>query len=165
MSATARHDRAFGLFWLALGLAIAFESWRMPRLEEQGINPYTVPGLVPGLLGLILSVFGLALFFRRAPTAEGVALEGDAGGVTEPWRVVLAFILCVGFGVGALGHGPPFWLGGGVFLFLAIILFEWPDHKAAGTLRYGIIRAALVASIGAAAITFIFQEIFLVRLP
>ena len=97
--------------------------------------------------------------------AEGVALEGDDGGVAEPWRVALAFLLCVGFGVGALGHGPPFWLGAGLFLFLAIILFEYPDHKAAGTLRYGIIRAALVGAIGAAAITFIFQEIFLVRLP
>lgn len=165
MSAANTHDRAFGLFWLALGLAIAFESWRMPRLEEQGINPYTIPGLVPGLLGLILAIFGVVLFFRRAPAAEGVALEGNDGGVAEPWRVALAFVLCVAFGIGALGHGPPFWLAAGVFLFLAIILFEYPDHRAEGTLRYGIIRAALVATIGAAAITLIFQEIFLVRLP
>ncbi len=165
MSAANTHDRAFGLFWLALGLAIAFESWRMPRLEEQGINPYTAPGLVPGLLGLILAIFGVVLFFRRAPAAEGVALEGSDGGVAEPWRVALAFVLCVAFGVGALGHGPPFWLAAGVFLFLAIILFEYPDHKAEGTLHYGLIRAALVAAIGAAAITLIFQKIFLVRLP
>jgi hypothetical protein len=158
-------DRGFGLFWLALGLAIFFESWRMPRLEEQGINPYTVPGLVPGLLGLILAVFGVALFFRRAPAAAEIDLEGSDGGQAEPWRVALAFVLCVGFGAFALGHGPPFWLASGVFLFLAIILFEWPEHRAEGTLRYGLIRAALVGVVGSAAITFIFQEIFLVRLP
>jgi len=158
-------DRSFGLFWLALGLAIAFESWRMPRLEEQGINPYTVPGLVPGLLGLILAVFGVVLVLRRGPASGGIDLEGDDGGVTEPWRVVLAFCLCLGFAAGLLGRGPPFWAAAGVFLFLAIILFEYPERRAAGTLRQGIIRAALVAAIGAAAVTFVFQEIFLVRLP
>lgn len=158
-------DRGFGAFWLALGLVIAFESWRMPRLEEQGINPYTAPGLVPGLLGLILAVLGVALALRRAPVAEGPSLEGSDGGVAEPWRVGLAFLLCVGFGVGALGHGPPFWLAAGLFIFLAIILFEWPEHRAAGTVRYGLTRAALVAVVGAAAVTFIFQEVFLVRLP
>lgn len=158
-------DRRFGVFWLGLGLAIVFESWRMPRLEEQGINPYTAPGLVPGLLGVILAALGVALFFRRAPAADGVALEGSDGGVAEPWRVALAFVLCLGFGVGVLGHGPPFWLAAGLFIFLAITLFEWPEHRAAGTLRYGLIRAGLVALGGAAAVTFIFQEIFLVRLP
>lgn len=158
-------DRAFGVFWLTLGLAIGVESWRMPRLEEQGINPYTIPGLVPGLLGVILAALGVALFFRRTPVAAGPDLEGDDGGVAEPWRVGLAFLLCVGFGAGALGHGPPFWLGAGLFIFLAITLFEWPEHRAAGTLRYGLIRAALVAVAAAAAVTFVFQEVFLVRLP
>ena len=110
-------------------------------------------------------MLGVALFFRRTPAAEGVALEGDGGGVAEPWRVGLAFLLCLGFGAGALGHGPPFWLAAGLFIFLAITLFEWPEHRAAGTWRYGLIRAALVAVGGAGAVTFIFQEIFLVRLP
>lgn len=156
-------DRGFGAFWLALGLAIAFESWRMPRLEEQGINPYTIPGLVPGLLGLILASLGLALALRRAPAAEAAPTEES--GVAEPWRVGLALLLCLGFGLGALGHGPPFWLNAGLFLFVAILTFEWPEHRAAGTLHTGITRAALVAVGGAAAITFIFQEVFLVRLP
>ena len=158
-------DTGFGVFWLALGLVIAAESWRMPRLEEQGINPYTAPGLVPGLLGVILAALGVALFFRRPVLASGPDLEGDAGGVAEPWRVGLAFLLCLGFGVGALGHGPPFWLASGLFLFLAITLFEWPEHRQAGTLRYGVTRAVLIAVGAAAAVTFVFQEIFLVRLP
>lgn len=158
-------DTGFGAFWVALGLVIVFESWRMPRLEEQGINPYTAPGLVPGLLGIILATLGVALAFRRAPLAAGPALEGQGGGVAEPWRIGLAFLLCLGFGGVALGNGPPFWLAAGLFLFLAIILFEWPEHRAAGTLRYGVTRAALVATGGAAAVTFVFQEVFLVRLP
>ena len=159
------NDRGFGAFWLVLGLAISFESWRMPRLEEQGINPYTIPGLVPGLLGLILAALGVALALRRAPVTTGPALEGNEGGVTEPWRVGLAFLLCLGFGAGALGSGLPFWLNAGVFIFLAISLFEWPEHREAGTRRYGLTRAALVAVGGSAAITLVFQQVFLVRLP
>jgi hypothetical protein len=155
-------DRAFGLGWTALGLAIVVESWRMDRLEAQGINPWTVPGLVPGLLGVVLAVFGLILALRRPPAETGGAEEGREA---EPWRVGLALLLTLGFGAGVLGTGVPFWLAAGGFLFLAILLFEWPERRAAGTLAAGAVRAAVIAALAAAAITLIFQEVFLVRLP
>lgn len=134
----------------------------MPRLEEQHINPYTVPGLVPGLLGIALAVFGLVLAVRgwRGAGPQLAPAEGAA-----PWRIGLALVLCLGFGLGVLGHGPPFWLAAAIFLFLAVFLFEWPERRAAGTVARGVVRAALVATIGAALVTFIFQELFLVRLP
>jgi hypothetical protein len=162
---SARSQRAdffFGLGWAALGLAIAVESWRMPRLEEQHINPYTIPGLVPGLLGLLLVLFGSILAVRgwRGAGPE-IASSADAA----PWRIGLALLLCLGFGLGVLGHGPPFWLAAGIFLFLAVFLFEWPERRAEGSVARGVVRAALVAVIGAAAITLVFQELFLVRLP
>ena len=59
-----RADFLFGLGWAVLGLAIAGEAWRMDRLEHQGVEPYAVPGLVPGLLGLLLAGFGLTLAWR-----------------------------------------------------------------------------------------------------
>ncbi|UPY34934.1 tripartite tricarboxylate transporter TctB family protein [Sediminicoccus sp. KRV36] len=157
-----RADFLFGLLWSALGLLIAFESWRMPRLEAQHINPYTIPGLVPGMLGLLLVLFGVILALRgwRGAGPE-LAVNADAA----PWRIGLALVLCLGFGLGVLGHGPPFWLAAGIFLFLAVLLFELPERRAAGTLARGVVRAGLVAVIGAAALTFIFQELFLVRLP
>jgi hypothetical protein len=162
---SARRQRAdffFGLGWATLGAVIAFESWRMPRLEEQHINPYTIPGLVPGLLGLLLILFGSILALRGW---RGAGPELAANPDAAPWRIGLALLLCLGFGLGVLGHGPPFWLAAGIFLFLAVFLFELPERHAAGTIPGGVIRAALVAGIGAAALTFIFQELFLVRLP
>jgi hypothetical protein len=157
-----RADLLFGLLWLALGLAIAAESWRMPRLEAQHINPYTVPGLVPGLLGALLALFGLILAARgwRGAGPGLAAAEGAA-----PWRIGLALLLCLGFGLGVLGHGPPFSLAAAIFLFLAVFLFEWPERRAAGTVARGVVRAALVAAIGAGLITIVFPELFLVRLP
>lgn len=162
----------FGVLWTGLGLAIAIASWRMDRLEGQGVDPYSVPGLLPGMLGVLLAAFGLILALRGrrgqprpagtdAPPEEGAS----AGGVAEPWRIGLALLLTLGFGLGLLGRGPPFWLAAFVFAFLAILLFELPERRRDGTVARGAARAALVAGLGSAAVTFVFQEVFLVRLP
>ena len=63
-------DFLFGLFWAVLGASIAWGSWTMDRLERQGVEPYAVPGLVPGLLGLILLGFGVILALRGWHRAE-----------------------------------------------------------------------------------------------
>lgn len=168
-------DRVFGLGWTLLGLAILVESWRMDRLEQQHINPYTAPGLVPGLLGLVLVGFGIVLAARRAPPGE-MPVEQDllgleepppeaTQGVAEPWRVGLALVLCLGFAGGLVGSGLPFWAAAFIFLFLAILLFEWPERRAAGTLVRGAAQAVVIAGCAAALISIVFQQIFLVRLP
>ena len=177
LTRAARHpaqpaDFLFGLFWAVLGASIAWGSWTMDRLERQGVEPYAVPGLVPGLLGLILLGFGVILALRgwRGRTAakgEVAPSEGasDAQGKAEPWRIGLALLLVLGFVLGLLGQGPPFWLCAFLFVFLAIALFEFPERRAAGTLPRGLALAFLVAACAAALVTFVFQEVFLVRLP
>lgn len=158
-----RADFVFGLGWAALGLAISAGAWRMDRLETQGVEPYAVPGLLPGLLGLILAGFGAVLALRGWRGAGPVA-EGEASAF-EPWRAALAVGLVGAFILGALGHGPPFWACAFGFLFLAILLFEWPERRQAGTLLRGAAQAALIAAAASGVITFVFQEVFLVRLP
>lgn len=170
-----RADRVFGLGWTLLGFAIVVESWRMDRLEQQHINPWTAPGLLPGLLGAILAIFGIILAARRPP-ARPVPVQQELLGIdgpgeapldegAEPWRVGLSLVLCFGFAAGLVGHGLPFWAAAFIYVFLAIVMFEWPDRRAAGTLARGAAQAAAIAACASAAITFIFQEIFLVRLP
>lgn len=159
----SRADFVFGLGWSALGLAISAGAWRMDRLEGQGVEPYAVPGLLPGLLGLILAGFGAVLALRGWRGA-GPAEPTEASAF-EPWRAALALALVAAFILGALGHGPPFWACAFGFLFLAILLFEWPDRRREGTLLRGAIQAALIAAGASAVITYVFQEIFLVRLP
>ena len=53
-----RADLATGLVLVALGVAVVVESLRMPRFEHLNVNPYTVPGLVPGALGAVILVLG-----------------------------------------------------------------------------------------------------------
>ncbi len=164
-------DFLFGLFWAGLGVAIIIGSWTMDRLERQGVEPYAVPGLVPGLLGLLLGFFGVILALRGWRGREAVAEAGpdegasDGSGKAEPWRIALALLLAPGFVLGLLGRGPPFWLAAFLFVFLAIALFEYPERRANGTVLRGLALAFVVAAGAAAAATFVFQEVFLVRLP
>jgi hypothetical protein len=151
-------DRIFGLGWIVLGLGIIVESWRMDRLEQQHINPWTVPGLLPGMLGVTLAIFGLVLLLRPA------AVMPDEPPLDRR-RAGLATLLCLGFAGGLVGSGLPFWLAVVIFVFAAIAIFEWQDWAAAGTLAASALRALLIAACTAAAVTVIFQEVFLVRLP
>jgi len=79
--------------------------------------------------------------------------------------VALALLLCLGFGLGLVGSGVPFWAAAFVFLFLAVLLFELPERRREGTVARGVGLALGVAAGGAAFATLVFQELFLVRLP
>src|SRR5664279_6598740 len=62
--ALAANELRGGLAWMVFGIAVLVLSWRMDRLEAQHINPYTVPGLLPGLLGLVMLLLGTLLALR-----------------------------------------------------------------------------------------------------
>jgi hypothetical protein len=164
--ARAELHQSFG--WIALGGAVLAASWRMDRLESQNINPYTVPGLLPGLLGVAMMLLGglLALrsWRRGALAATRAAFAFDAASAR---RVALVVGLCLAFGVGLVGHGLPFWLAAAIFVSVAIISLQWPQRVAAWA-RPGLREFATAAVTGvcaAGAITLVFQQIFLVRLP
>ena len=176
-------DRIGGLVWLVFGAAVVYGSWTMDRLESLGINPVTAPGLLPGLLGLGFIVLGLVLLLRRgeprlmgeAPAEAGAVATGTVetgapghgaaeGG--EDWRrLSLSWVLCVVFAGGLLGRGLPFWLLAAVFVFLHILLLEDADRAAAAPLSRRMALAGIVAVATAAAVTLIFQSLFLIRLP
>ena len=156
-------DRLFGASWFALGVAVLAASWRMDRLEGLHINPWSVPGLLPGLLGALMILFGAALCLRRpADESGGEPVRGSPGG-----RIWLALALCVGYAAGLLGRGLPFWLTSTGFLFIAILVFRWLDRdaEASGSLGRLVLGSAAIAIAASTAVSLLFQEVFLVRLP
>jgi hypothetical protein len=155
-------DRLFGAGWIALGVAVLAASWRMDRLEGLHINPWSVPGLLPGLLGALMMLFGAALALRAPATGVGETAPVAPGG-----RIWLALALCVGYAAGLLGHGLPFWLTSAGFMFIAIVAFRWLDRDAEAPVRLGrlALESAAIAVVGSIAISLLFQELFLVRLP
>lgn len=164
----ARRDFYTALVLTAFGAFVLVESIRMPRLEELGVNPYTVPGLVPGVLGVVLMIFGAILLVRslrqQAPDgAPATASPGDGDSVVVT-RLLLAIAVTVGYGAVLVGW-LPFTLATFLFVTGFITLFETraPDR------RRSFVRIASVAAVEgvlvAYAVTFVFERIFLVRLP
>src|SRR5512138_1539874 len=129
----------------------------MERLESLHINPWSAPGLLPGVLGVLMMVFGAALALRSA----GDASEGSL----SRRRTGLALVLCVAFAGGVLGHGLPFWLGSAAFMFIAIVAFRWLDEQPRRPRQRLVLSSAAIAVVAALVISFVFEKVFLVRLP
>src|ERR1700731_4684023 len=105
-----RTDLLSAIGWMTLGMAILIGSVMMDRLEDQDINPYTIPGLLPGLLGIAMMILGALLALRSwRPRLLAAAVLGDVSSHRAGRkRLLLVLGLCLGFGVVLVGHGLPF---------------------------------------------------------
>ena len=79
-------------------------------------------------------------------------------------RVGVTLLLCLTFAIGLVGR-LPFWLAAASYLFTQISVLQYPDWKAKGGVVRGFALAALIACAAGVAIAFMFQDVFLVRLP
>lgn len=165
----ARAELKQALGWAVLGAAVLIGSLRMDRLASQGINPYTVPGLLPGLLGIVILLLAglLALRSWRRGALAGDSAEKLPLHAASARRIGLVLVLCLVFGVLLVGHGLPFWAASAIFVSVAIVTLQQPLRRAAGR-GLGLRDVAVAVAIGlgaGGAITLVFQQIFLVRLP
>ena len=147
----------------AAGAAILIASLRMDRLTERGIEVWSAPGLTPGVIGALMIVLSLVLGAQalRAP-AEVPDNDADPGSLRQG---LLALVLCVAFAGITLGHGTPFVIEGAIFIFVFIGLFSWREWRAAGRVARGLLQAAAVAVGASLFISWLFESVFLVRLP
>jgi hypothetical protein len=165
MSREHRAELWGALGWMAFGAAVLVGSWRMDRLESLHINPWSAPGLMPGVLGALMLLFGAALGLRelaRATPGERAAPPG-----VSARRTALALALCLAFAAGLLGRGLPFWLVSAAFLFVAILVFRFLDRDAGSNASPGrvALSTAVIALAAALVISLVFENVFLVRLP
>jgi hypothetical protein len=158
-------DLISGLFWLALAAAIVIGSWRMDRLAHLKVSIYTVPGLVPGILGIAIALFATALLIRALRAGALADARLPAIRLADHWRLITALVLCLVFAAGIVGSGIPFWVGAAAFVAVAVFVFQYPERRASGTLPRGALIAVAHGVISGFAIHYVFQELFLVRLP
>ena len=166
-----RADLITAAILLCLGLFVVVHAWQMPRLEERQINPLTVPGIVPGLLGLVLIAMAAVLMIRSVRAGGHRARHQGANRSRElpddggSWRrLTLTALLCLVYAGGMVGH-VDFRIATALFVFAFVVVFEWePDGDLRARLRK-VGWAALQAALVALAVAVIFQELFLVRLP
>lgn len=178
-----RSDLKDAIGWIVLGLAVLVASLRMDRLQSQGINPYTIPGLLPGLLGLAMIVLGGVLALRSwRRGARHEALPPASADAREQYkRVAIVLALILSYGLVLVGHpsllvrllvpgtlaGLPFWVASALFVASTMLVLQRigrdPHERALTPLA--IAKAVGVGVVAALAIQLVFQELFLVRLP
>jgi hypothetical protein len=150
-------DRAQGLFWIVLGGAIFYASWTMDRLANLGVQPFSAPGLLPGILGVFIVLLGVAMLLRAKPSSAEERIE---------WRrILIPLALCLGFAAGMVGHGLPFWLAAWIFVAAMIWTLQYRERNEKGDLRRLALISVTVGGAASIAISLIFQELFLIRLP
>jgi len=165
----ARSDLRDAIGWFALGVVVLVASLTMDRLKSQNINPLTVPGLLPGLLGIAMIILGGVLgvrSWRRGALAQA-PLAVTPEHREERKRVWIAIALCTGYGVVLVGHGIPFWLASTIYITASILVFNRisrvPSERRLGV---GAWVRALVIALATSVVTWlVFERVFLVRLP
>ena len=78
--------------------------------------------------------------------------------------MALAVALTLGYAGGLVGR-VPFWLATGLFVFAFAALFEWLEAGGRAPRPRGLAAAAALAVVAAAAVSWVFRYVFLVRLP
>jgi len=149
------------IFLFLLGLIVFIISIRMPTFRELGANPYSAPGIVPMILGVIIAIMGAILFTRSvirkaykiSLSFQGLKLFFKNNSIK---RFLIALFLSV-FYVILLGKINYFLLTT-IYIFLFVWSFELKTKR---TLFFALIEAVLIA----ACISYVFRYLFLVTLP
>jgi hypothetical protein len=158
-----RADLLSGLGWMAFGAAVIALAWRMDRFESQGATLYSMPGLVPGMLGGVVALLGAGLCARSL--ARGAAAPGHPR-LWPGWnaRLLAALAFMLAYALLLVGR-LPFWLATFVFVAGMIAFFEWQERGARGERVRGLVVAALCGAFTAGIVAVAFEQVFLVRLP
>ncbi|WP_142850402.1 tripartite tricarboxylate transporter TctB family protein [Telmatospirillum sp. J64-1] len=154
-------DALSGGGWIILGGIFAILSLQMDRREHLGATFFTAPGFVPFMLGLALAFFGVVLVVRslKGHVPEMPELRMEASGV----RALVALGLMSVYALVLVGR-MPFWLATFLFVSTFIVTFGVKDFRPRAV-SVLLVKAMLTGALTAAVVSFVFQEVFLVRLP
>mgnify|MGYP003759237263 FL=1 len=150
----------------------------MPRLEHRNINPYTIPGLVPAVLGVIIAVLSVALFIRSIMyrgyiLSSKTTADAAETGSKKKWaffrkpetiRVLLTVGFCLLYAIILVGW---VWypIATFVYTFGFIAFFEYERGKPVSKQIKMFVIAAIEALLTAALVSVVFRYLFLIRLP
>jgi hypothetical protein len=164
--AMTKLDFISSIVLIAFGGLVLLESWRMPRFEEQAANIYSAPGLVPGVLGVVLLLCGFIIFIRSLVlggwrlTSADSKLEIGVGA-----RNVLITVAISSVYVLLLIGNLPFWLATTIYGFAYTAIFEYRSANPLRTKLSLLVTGFLLALAIALTVTLVFERIFLVRMP
>ena len=135
----------------------------MDRLADRGINAWSAPGLTPCVVGALMVALALGLAVK-ALRLQPHQLVAD--GATVSWRSAwMALLLCLAFAGLSLGRGLHFAVEAALFIFVFTVVFSWQTWRKQVRAARGLMQTAAVAVLAACGISWLFESVFLVRLP
>lgn len=153
---------------IAFSISALVLSLRLPRLEHRNINPWTVPGMVPGFLAAIILVLGILLLVRSI-RHKGYRLGLSGAGLVGFLRSETFFRLALTVGLGVvyaifLVGAVPYWIATFVYIVAFILIFELRPKQGRRPARI-LILAVVEGAVATAAVASVFQFVFLIDLP
>jgi len=165
-----KFDFITSIVLILFSIGIVYMSFQMPRFEHRGINPLSVPGIVPGLLGIIIGLLGLILFIRSIKK-KGYNLNDFFSKKTIDWfckpasiRLWLTILLTLGYTWGLIGK-IAYPIATFIFIFLFIVIFEYESKEKTKKKTKQLLKAILTAATASILISIVFEYLFLIRLP
>ncbi len=164
-----RADFVVGILLLVFGTAVTWNSLAMPRYEDQGGTFLDSPGIVPALLGILVTIFAAVLFvrsLRRRGWAIGITGATVAGVLRDVQTTRMAVVIALGVFYGLfLLRWLHFVAATAIFVLVFVILFEY-DLKKPFAIQWKIpLFAVVLSACTTAAVYYSFQYLFLVNLP
>jgi hypothetical protein len=164
-----RADFLTSMILIVVGVAIVWISLEMPRYEDQGGSFLDSPGIVPAMLGILLTALSVVVFIRSIVN-KGYKLGWNKASLTAVLKDTrsVRMLVTIAFGV-VYGLVMMRWLhfiaATLIFVFVFIVVFEY-DLKKPFAVQWKVPVFAAVMSVATTAAVFgAFQYLFLVNLP
>jgi small-conductance mechanosensitive channel len=164
-SVSPRADFWSSFIWIGLGIAMLWMSLNMDRLERFQASIYTAPGLVPGLLGIAIALMGVILLVRSLNAGALRQRERKPLVLAQHWRLIFSLSLSLVYALIVVASALPFWLVTAVYITIFVIVFQYAERRAKAQVPRGIAVAVVHGLLAGVLIQYVFEELFLVRLP
>jgi hypothetical protein len=129
----------------------------MERFDNMGATLYTYPGFVPGAISCLIVLLGLVMIMRGLKSK--VVADENADPLFNK-RFVISLICMLVFSLVLLAHAH-FLVATALFVGTFTFLFANEETP----LLKRLISASINGIISSCVVYFLFQEVFLVRLP
>jgi hypothetical protein len=164
-----RADFIVSIVLIVFGIGVVWASVAMPRFEDQGGSFYDAPGMVPGIIGILVIALSVVMLIRaiiRKGYLLGFTGKSLAGALRSEgtMRIVVTIGVCVLYGL-VLLRFLHFIAATIIFVFGFIMLFEYDLKKRVAEQLRTILFAVLTSAITTGAVYSVFQYLFLVNLP
>lgn len=164
-----RADFVTSLILIVFGIGVIWASAAMPRFEDQGGNIYDSPGIVPGILGVLvtgLSVFLLIRSFAKKGHKLGLNGKSVGSAIREEGtlRMLVTMAVCVLYGL-VLLRFLHFIASTLIFCFAFVMIFEYDAKRRLSEQWKVPLFAGLLAVLTTAGVFGAFRYLFLVNMP